>query len=57
MNTDTFEAVLNYPGVRTAWLNVLATCPDDAATTRTAFLGGVIGGMEYAKTVIAQVQS
>ena len=56
MNTDTFEVVLNYPGVRTAWLSVLASCPDDAVT-RTAFLGGVIGAMEYAKTVTSQVQS
>ena len=53
---DNFEAVLNYPGVRTAWLAVLATCPDDVVT-RTAFLGGVIGGMGFAQTLTSQVQS
>ena len=53
---DTFDEILDFPGVRTAWLNVLASCPDDAVT-RTAFLGGVIGGMEFAKTVTEEVKS
>ena len=50
MNTDTFYEILNFSGVRAAWLNVLANCPDDAVT-RTAFLGGVIGAMEYAENL------